>query len=78
MNEYIEFLREKYVPEDVREKAKITTKELSKDMSFARAIVAKITKHLHPDKQPTEARKHVMRAIQSTLNKIVNKLKGLA
>jgi len=78
MNVYMNYLRETYVPEDKREKAKFTDKDLSKDMPFARAIVAKIVKHVHPDTQETKARKNVMRAINFTLNKIVNKLKGLA
>ena len=77
MNKYVEHLRMRYVPEEKREKAEITAKELSKDVPFARAIGSKITCHVHPDRQTTESKKQVMRAIQVSLNKIVNTLKGL-
>ena len=67
----------RYVPEEMREKVKITPEELSKDVPFARAIGSKITRHVHPDMKETDSDKQIMRAIQVSLNKIVNTLKSL-
>ena len=48
--------------------------------TFARWIVANVSKHIHPDKFKSEGTAAVfkMTEICAVLNKLVNKLKGLA
>ena len=51
-----------------------------KGKGFARWIVANVSKHIHPDKFKAEGTAAVfkMTEICAVLNKLVNKLKGLA
>ena len=49
-------------------------------MLFARAIISKVSVHIHPDKfvKESEAKQRVVRELTTNVNKIVNRLKGLS
>ena len=81
VREFIKWLQDQtdIIPADAK---KITEKEFDnkKDMAFARFIIGKLAKHIHPDKHVNsdEGTKFLMNKITTLVNtKIIQPLKGL-
>ena len=79
--QFIDWIWKRFVqPQSTPEKElkPITDKEKAKDFPFARAIVAKVSSRIHPDKYVNEKfKKKKFEKIASLVNNVVNRLKGL-
>ena len=72
---FLEWIRDKYVPEDKR--TELPPGDIP-DSKLARWIVSSISRHIHPDKFIDISKKQEMSKAAAFVNKYVDKLKGLA